>query len=68
MKDELIELIEAFATARASDNTLLQRLVAERLTELLNLVDLVPVGSAQPWPTASEFDESAEEGGQGLNS
>lgn len=48
MKDQLAQLIEAYAAARSSGNTLLQQFATSQLSEFLGQVDVVKPAEAAP--------------------
>lgn len=45
MKEQLTQLIEAYAAARASGNNLLQQFAAGQLGEFLGQIDVIKVGT-----------------------
>lgn len=50
MQDQLITLVNSYAAARASGDTVLQQFAAQQLGAFLEVVEIVPKGDANPAP------------------
>ena len=50
MKDQLITIVNSYAAARASGDTVLQQFAAQQLGAFLDAVEIVPKGDANPTP------------------
>ena len=64
MKNELIAVIEAYAAAKATGNSLLQELAAAQVRGFLAAVDVTPI-EVEPEVAASEEGDASEEGEPG---
>jgi hypothetical protein len=54
MQDQLITIVNSYAAARASGDTVLQQFAAQQLGAFLEAVEIVPKGDANPTPTPEE--------------
>lgn len=55
MKEQLFQLIEAYAAARPTGNAFLQRYAADQLTVFLDAIDILPkVQQTEPAPVVEE--------------
>lgn len=61
MKEQLVKLINAFASARASGDEFLLQMAAAHLQDTLNKVEIVPAPSPEP---EGEMSENADEANQ----
>ena len=50
MQDQLITIVNSYAAARASGDTVLQQFAAQQLGAFLEVVEIVPKGDANPAP------------------
>jgi hypothetical protein len=50
MQDQLITIVNSYAAARASGDTVLQQFAAQQLGAFLEAVEIVPKGEEDPTP------------------